>query len=52
MIIDGNGRVAALLDWGHALLAPREHEGINSWGFEGLRRVDADLALARPFCAA
>jgi hypothetical protein len=25
-------------------------EGINTWGFDGLRRVDADLALARPFC--
>jgi hypothetical protein len=93
-------RDATLLDWGHAMLAPREHdlfaalcgpdpvrflrayraegldlthleyarlarslrdlaarihnevdlEGINTWGFDGLRRVDADLALARPFC--
>lgn len=25
-------------------------EGVNTWGFDGLRRVDADLALARPFC--
>lgn len=25
-------------------------DGINTWGFEGLRRVDADLELARPFC--
>jgi hypothetical protein len=25
-------------------------EGINTWGFDRLRRVDADLALARPFC--
>ena len=100
VLIDRDGRVAALLDWGHAMLAPREHdlfaalcepdtvrflqaygaerldvthleyarlarslrdlaarvtnevdlEGINTWGFEGLRRVDADLALARPFC--
>ncbi len=25
-------------------------EGINTWGFDGLRRVDADLVLARPFC--
>jgi hypothetical protein len=24
-------------------------EGINTWGFDGLRQVDADLALARPF---
>lgn len=100
VLIDRDGRIAALLDWGHAMLAPREHdvftalcgpdpvrflraydaagldpthleyarlarslrdiaarvhnevdhEGINSWGFAGLRRVDADLALARPFC--
>lgn len=100
VLVDGGGRVAALLDWGHAMLAPREHdlfaalcgteavrflhaygargldlthleyarlarslrdlavrivnevdrEGINTWGFDGLRRVDADLALARPFC--
>ena len=102
ILIDRDGRVAAMLDWGHAMLAPREHdlfaalcepddtvrflkaygaerlaqthleyarlarslrdlavritnevdlEGINTWGFDGLRRVDADLALARPFCA-
>ena len=100
VLIDRDGRVAALLDWGHTMLAPREHdvfaglcgpdpvrflsaygvrrldlthleyarlarslrdlavrvsnevdlEGINTWGFDGLRRVDADLALARPFC--
>jgi len=100
VLIDRDGRVAALLDWGHAMLAPREHdlfaalcepgavrflqaygaerldlthleyarlarslrdlavrlrdevdlEGINTWGFDGLRRVDADLVLARPFC--
>jgi aminoglycoside phosphotransferase (APT) family kinase protein len=100
VLVDGDGRVAALLDWGHAMLAPREHdlfaalcgpesvrflraygakgldsthleyarlarslrdlaarivnevdlEGINTWGFDGLRRVDVDLALARPFC--
>lgn len=25
-------------------------EGVNTWGFDGLRRVDADLGLARPFC--
>jgi hypothetical protein len=25
-------------------------EGINTWGFDGLRRVDAHLVLARPFC--
>ncbi len=25
-------------------------EGVNTWGFDGLRRVDADLRLARPFC--
>jgi Ser/Thr protein kinase RdoA (MazF antagonist) len=25
-------------------------DGINTWGFDGLRRVDADLVLARPFC--
>jgi aminoglycoside phosphotransferase (APT) family kinase protein len=99
VLIDGDGRVAALLDWGHAMLAPREHdlfaalcepetirflraygaegldlthleyarlarslrdlaarvvnevdqEGINTWGIDGLRRVDSDLALARPF---
>jgi Ser/Thr protein kinase RdoA (MazF antagonist) len=101
VLIDRDGRVAALLDWGHAMLAPREHdlfaalcepdtarflqaygaerldlthleyarlarslrdlavricdevdlEGINTWAFDGLRRVDADLMLARPFCA-
>ena len=100
VLIDRDGRVATLLDWGHAMLAPREHdvfaalcgpdpvrflraygaerldlthleyarlarslrdlavrignevdlEGVNTWGFDGLRRVDADLALARPFC--
>jgi spectinomycin phosphotransferase len=100
VLIDRDGRVAALLDWGHAMLAPREHdlfvalcepgtvrflqaygaerldlthleyarlarslrdlavricdevdlEGVNTWGFDGLRRVDADLVLARPFC--
>ncbi|WP_166658870.1 phosphotransferase family protein [Kribbella sp. VKM Ac-2571] len=26
-------------------------EGVKTWGFDGLRRVDADLAFARPFCA-
>lgn len=101
VLVDRDGRVTALLDWGHAMLAPREHdlftglcgpdpvrflraygaerldpthleyarlarslrdlavrissevdlEGINTWGFDGLRRVDADLALAHPFCA-
>jgi aminoglycoside phosphotransferase (APT) family kinase protein len=101
VLIDRGGEVAALLDWGHAMLAPREHdlfaglcgpdpvrflraygaeglepthleyarlarslrdlavricnevdqEGVNTWGLDGLRRVDADLALARPFCA-
>ncbi|MGW7682886.1 phosphotransferase enzyme family protein [Kribbella sp. NPDC054772] len=101
VLIDRDGRVAALLDWGHTMLAPREHdlfaalcepdtvrflqaygaegldlthleyarlarslrdlavrlceevdlEGINTWGFAGLRRVDADLDLARPYCA-
>lgn len=100
ILVDREGRVATLLDWGHAMLAPREHdvfvalcgpdpvrflraygaerldlthleyarlarslrdiaaridnevdlEGVNTWGFDGLRRVDADLALARPFC--
>jgi aminoglycoside phosphotransferase (APT) family kinase protein len=100
VLVDRDGRVAALLDWGHAMLAPREHdvfaalcgpdpvrflraygaerldrthleyarlarslrdlavrirdevdlEGVNTWGFDGLRRVDADLVLARPFC--
>ena len=25
-------------------------DGINTWGFGTLRRVDADLLLARPFC--
>ncbi|GAA0588490.1 aminoglycoside phosphotransferase family protein [Kribbella sandramycini] len=101
VLIDRDGRIAALLDWGTARLAPREHdlfvalcepntvrflqsygaeqldpthleyarlarslrdlavrlrdevdlEGINTWGLTGLRRVDADLATARPFCA-
>ncbi|WP_405059763.1 phosphotransferase [Kribbella sp. NBC_01505] len=100
VLIDRDGRVAALLDWGQTRLAPREHdlfaalcepdtvrflqaygaerldrthleyarlarslrdlaariceevdrEGINTWGFAGLRRVDADLLLAGPFC--
>jgi hypothetical protein len=100
VLVDRDGRVAALLDWDHAMLAPREHdvfaglcgpepvrflraydadgldithleyarlarslrdlavrisnevdrEGIDTWGFDGLRRVDADLTLARPFC--
>lgn len=100
VLVDRDGRVAALLDWGHAMLAPREHDvfaalcgpepvrflhayganglnithleyarlarslrdlaaricnevdrdGVNTWGFDGLRRVDAVLALARPFC--
>lgn len=100
VLIGSGGRIAALLDWGQAMLAPREHdlfaalceddtvrflraygaegldlthleyarlarslrdlavrvcdevdlEGINTWGFDGLRRVDADLMLAPPFC--
>jgi aminoglycoside phosphotransferase (APT) family kinase protein len=100
VLVDRDGRIAALLDWGHTMLAPREHDvftalcgpdpvrflraygaerldpvhleyarlarslrdiaarvdnevdlaGINTWGIDGLRRVDADLALARPFC--
>jgi hypothetical protein len=100
VLVDRDGCVAALLDWGPTKLAPREHdvfaglcgpdpvrflrayraqvldlthleyarlarslrdlavrirdevdlEGINTWGFDGLRRVDADLKLARPFC--
>src|SRR5918997_1306554 len=99
-LVDRDGRVATLLDWGHAMRAPREHDvfaalcgpdparflraygaerldlthleyarlarslrdlavricaevdldGVNTWGFDGLRRVDADLMLARPFC--
>ena len=101
VLVDPQGRLSALLDWGQSRLAPREHdlfaalcgpncvrflrtydaqglnrthleyarlarslrdiavrvqdgvdlEGINTWGFEGLRRVDADLVLAAPFCA-
>ena len=100
VLLDGDGHVAALLDWGQTMLAPREHDvftglcgpdpvrflsaygaqrldfthleyarlarslndiavridaevdldGINTWGFATLRRVDADLVLARPFC--
>lgn len=100
VLVDRDGRVAALLDWGHAKLAPREHdvfaalcgpdpvrflrayraerldrthleyarlarslrdlaariynevdqEGVKTWGLDGLRRVDDDLVLARPFC--
>lgn len=100
ILVDGDGQIAALVDWGHTMLAPREHDlfvalcegetvrflraygaqglnlthleyarlarslrdlavrvvnevdldGINTWGFDGLRRVDADLVLARPFC--
>jgi aminoglycoside phosphotransferase (APT) family kinase protein len=100
VLVDRDGRIAALLDWGHTMFAPREHDlfaalceeetvrflqaygaqgldithleyarlarsvrdlaarvvnevdqdGLNTWGFDGLRRVDADLALARPFC--
>lgn len=101
VLTDADGHLTALLDWGTAKLAPREHdlfaalcgpdpvrflqaygaedldlthleyarlarslrdlaaritaevdrEGVDTWGFDGLRRVDADLALARPFCA-
>ncbi|MGW6282715.1 aminoglycoside phosphotransferase family protein [Kribbella sp. NPDC055071] len=101
VLVDRDGRVVALLDWGHTVLAPREHdlfmglcgpdpvrflrayqaeglnfthleyarlarslrdlaarvcgevdqEGIKTWGIDGLRRADADLDLARPFCA-
>ncbi|MFF5297216.1 phosphotransferase enzyme family protein [Paractinoplanes globisporus] len=100
VLVDRDGRVVALLDWGGTRLAPREHDvftglcgpdpvrflnaygtprldlthleyarlarslhdlaaridnqvdqhGINTWGFDLLRRVDADLELARPFC--
>ncbi|GAA4571437.1 hypothetical protein GCM10023193_60340 [Planotetraspora kaengkrachanensis] len=100
VLVDRGGRIATLLDWGHAMLAPREHDvfaalcgpdpvrflraygaegldlthleyarlarslrdlavriynevdlqGVNTWGFDGLRRVDADLELSRPFC--
>jgi aminoglycoside phosphotransferase (APT) family kinase protein len=100
VLVDRDGRVASVLDWGHVMLAPREHdvfvglcgpdparflraygakrldrthleyarlarslgdlaarihhevdrEGVNTWGFDTLRRLDADLALARPFC--
>ncbi|REG01138.1 Ser/Thr protein kinase RdoA (MazF antagonist) [Asanoa ferruginea] len=100
VLVDHDGHVVALLDWGLTMLAPREHDvfaglcgpdparflraysaqgldlthleyarlarslrdiavridnevdldGINTWGFDRLRRVDADLALARPFC--
>jgi serine/threonine protein kinase len=100
ILVGLDGRIAALLDWGHTKLAPREHDlyaalceeetvrflraygaeglnithleyarlarsvrdigarvvnevdqdGLNTWAFAGLRRVDADLALARPFC--
>jgi hypothetical protein len=38
VLIGRDGRVAMLLDWDHAMLAPREHD------------LDADRALARPFC--
>ncbi len=101
VLVDGNGHLTALLDWGSVQSAPREHDlfvglcgpdpvrflqaydtkdlnlahleyarlarslrdlaarlvaevdqdGINTWGFDGLRRVDHDLALARPFFA-
>lgn len=101
VLVDADGRLTALLDWGTVKLAPREHdlfvalcgpdpvrflraygaknldlthleyarlarslrdlaaritaevdrEGVDTWGFDGLRRVDADLALARPLCA-
>lgn len=100
ILVDENGQITALLDWGHTMSAPREHDlfaalceeetvrflraygaeglslthltyarlarslrdlaarivnevdrdGVDTWGFDGLRRVDADLALARPFC--
>lgn len=101
ILVDRHGQVAALLDWGHTMFAPREHdliaalyegeaarflraydaydldmthleyarlarsvrdlairvvnevdrEGLETWGFGPLSRVDADLALARPFCS-
>ena len=99
IIVDRDGRIAALLDWSHTWLAPREHdlflalygpepvrflraygaEGLDlthleyarlasslrhiavrvrkeverEWigdGIDGLRRLDAHLGLARPFC--
>jgi serine/threonine protein kinase len=98
ILVGLDGRIAALLDWGHTKLAPREHDlfaalceeetvrFLRAYGAEGLnithleyarlarfgtrhcrpsrqrgrpgrsqhlglcRRVDADLALARPFC--
>ena len=101
VLVDRAGEIAALLDWGHAKSAPREHdlfaalcgpdpvgflraygaEGLDAthleyarlaralrdiaarvanevdrdWlhtgGLDRLRSTDADLALARPFCA-
>jgi aminoglycoside phosphotransferase (APT) family kinase protein len=100
ILVDRDGQVTALVDWGHVALAPREHDlftalcrpdpvrflraygardlnrthleyarlarslrdiatrlennvdrrGIDTWGFDQLRRVDADLALVEPFC--
>lgn len=100
VLVGKDERITAVLDWGHTLLAPREHDlfaalcesekiqfltaygaeglnfthleyarlarslrdlaarvvnevdlgGINTWGIEGLRRVDADLALSSSFC--
>jgi hypothetical protein len=101
VLVDDRGRITALLDWGHTMLAPREHdlfagfcgedpepmrylqaygaegldlthleyarlarslrdlaarvtnevdrEGVDRWGFDGLRQVDADLAVAARF---
>lgn len=101
VLVDADGCVTALLDWGHMMLAPREHDlftalcgpqpvrflrayaahgldvthleyarlarslrdiaarissevdrdGIDTWGIDGLRRVEADLELVRPFCS-
>ena len=100
VLVNEDGGIAALLDWGHTKFAPREHDlfaalceddtvafleaygahglnfthleyarlarsvrdlaarvvnevdrdGVATWCLDGLRRVDADLSLARRFC--
>jgi aminoglycoside phosphotransferase (APT) family kinase protein len=40
----------SLGDLAHRIYNEVDLDGINTWGFDKLRRVDADLELARPFC--
>jgi hypothetical protein len=40
----------ALRDVAARIQGEVDREGVDTWGFDRLRRVDADLRLARPFC--